>query len=174
MGIQYRYFPRSAIPDEDLDEVDYYALRFVPSFGTNGFSVREARIDISFPKDLRCVAHDYYPRIQEETTESEVEIALNVDLVIVPVKGELKYRKKLRRIKAVVVPGGLVNNEPWWKFRRRSGQAELVGHMDLLLIMRVPPNKNLRGQAKLRADLHTRWRNVEESLPARFKVPPQG
>ncbi len=179
LGVFYRYFPRGMIPVRFRGALDLCALKLAPSFGSDGFRIRRARVDVSFRKDQRAIAHDLYPREKEEVTEADLTVGLDADLTFLPLRAGARYRTTLRRIRSLIGAGGILTRNVWWTFGRRRGQRSLHGFVDLVLVIQVPVGGTVRGYARVRAPLQWRrsrisfWRNGEDRLGMRFDVPPR-
>ena len=150
VGLGFRHLPKSASPATLDQPTRFCAMKLVPSFGTNGFSIRNAKVRLvllgSGSGPFPCV-YDKFPRRKEELSQSTLEIGLQSDSTwIVGVSADIVYRTEIRRINTVLSTGGIMIPDVWWNFERRKGESALLGDSDLYLTIMSLEKIAIRGK----------------------------
>jgi len=131
---------------------DYYLLRLASTFGRDGVTFKQGMLKIAlFAGGGSVVAHDMYPRSENEVSESEIEVGLDSKLTWAPISigPRLAYKTKIRKINNILVSGGLLTSHPWWRFEPRKGEKSIIGCMETLLTVQASHVTSLHGKAEL-------------------------
>lgn len=134
---------------------DYYLLRLASTFGKDGVTLKQGMLKITLlvekTKNGCVVAHDMYPRSENEVSESEIEVGLDSKLTWAPISisPKLTYKTKIRKINNILVAGGVLTSHPWWRFEPRKGEKSIFGCMETLLTVQVSHATSFHGIAEL-------------------------
>jgi hypothetical protein len=152
LGLQAHKLDERSIPIKHRGVCDYFLLRLASTFGKDRVTLKQGMLNVALLTDgARIVAHDMYPRTENEVSESEVELGLDTTLTWGPISmvPKLTYKTKIRKINTFLVAGGLLTAQPWWRFETRKGEKTLLGCMETLLTVQVDHEKSLYGEAEL-------------------------
>lgn len=152
LGIQGCSVEEKQVPKKYRGRYRYYLLRIASTFGRNKKEIKEGRFDLRLKSPGgRVVAHDMYPRREEEIKEAEVEVGLDASLTwgLIKAVPKLAYKTKMRRIDTHIVAGGPLTSSPWWKFKRRRGEDCIIGTIETLIVLQADYKEIIVSKAKL-------------------------